>query len=205
MHELAFGVTSHNFQYGPVRNPYDKTRFAGGSSGGSAAVVAARIVPASLGTDTGGSMRIPAALSGVIGFRPSLDRYPRDGVTPISHTRDVIGPMALTVGDITLLDSVMSGNPQVTQAAEIKTLRLGVARNPFFQNLDADTGRVMEDALTRLEAAGATLVEIDLPDLMDLNEKTSFPIALYEATQNMDNYLRDSVCLLYTSPSPRDS
>ena len=192
MHELAFGVTSNNQHYGPVRNPYDNERFAGGSSGGSAAAVSARIVQASLGTDTGGSMRMPASLSGVIGFRPSPGRYPTEGVTPISHTRDVIGPMALTMEDICLLDSVMADRPQVTQAADLKTLRLGVARNPLYQNLNPDTSRVMNSAIERLKGSGVTIIDVDIPELKNLNDKTSFPIALYEATENMEKYLSEN-------------
>ena len=108
LHELGFGITSNNFLFGPVRNPYDVERFAGGSSGGSAAAVSARIVPVAIGGDTGGSVRIPSSLCGVIGFRPSLNRYSVQGTTPISVTRDTLGPMALEMKHITLLDGVMS-------------------------------------------------------------------------------------------------
>ncbi|PHR57033.1 MAG: indole acetimide hydrolase [Robiginitomaculum sp.] len=189
MHELAFGITSNNARFGAVKNPYDTTRFAGGSSGGSAAAVSARIVPAALGTDTGGSVRLPAALTGIIGFRPSLGRYPSGGVTPVSHTRDVVGPMALSLENITLLDSVMAARPQVTKAAELKTLRLGVARNPFYINLDPQTQQVMDGALEKLRAAGVVLIEADMSEMTALNEKTSFPIALYEGTYDLEKYL----------------
>ncbi len=191
MHELAFGITSNNKRFGTVKNPYDLKRFPGGSSGGSAVAVAARIVPAAIGTDTGGSLRLPAALTGIIGFRPSLGRYPSGGITPISHTRDVPGPMALTMATITLLDSVMADRPQVTKAANLKTVRLGVARNPFYINLDPETDRLMNAALEKLRAAGVVLVEIDLPKLSGLNEKTSFPIALYEGTYDLEAYLEE--------------
>ncbi len=192
MHELAFGITSHNAVFGAVENPYDHTRFPGGSSGGSAVAVAARIVPAAIGTDTGGSLRIPAALTGIIGFRPSLGRYPASGITPISHTRDVPGPMALDMDTITLLDSVMADRPQVTRQADLKTIRLGVARTPFYQNLDPETKKVMDTALEKLQMAGVTLVEMDMPELAALNEKTSFPIALYEGTYDLEKYLESN-------------
>ncbi|HYD04193.1 MAG TPA: amidase family protein, partial [Reyranella sp.] len=97
MHELAFGVTSNNPRFGAVRNPYDLQMIPGGSSGGNAAAVAARLTPAGVGTDTGGSTRIPAALCGIVGFRPTIGRYPgrtNADVVPISHTRDTPGPMA---------------------------------------------------------------------------------------------------------------
>jgi mandelamide amidase len=189
MHELAFGITSINARFGAVKNPYDQTRFAGGSSGGTAVAVATRIVPAAIGTDTGGSLRIPAALNGVIGFRPSLGRYPAGDITPISHTRDVPGPMALTMEMITLLDSVMADRPQVKTKIDISTLRLGVARNPFYKDLNPETSRVMEATLEKLRKAGVTLVEADMDDLEDINGNTGFPIALYEVNQELDAYL----------------
>src|SRR6185436_3919013 len=119
MHELAFGITSTNLSSfaGPVKNPYDKTRIPGGSSGGTAAAIAAGIVTCGLGTDTGGSTRIPAALTGTVGLRPSVGngaqrRYDDAGmVVPISHTRDTVGPMGRTVADVALLDSVITGTP----------------------------------------------------------------------------------------------
>ena len=90
LHELAFGITSNNTGFGAVINPYDDSLIPGGSSGGTAVAVSAGIVPAGLGTDTGGSVRIPPALTGIVGFRPSMGRYPSDAVTPISHTRDTV-------------------------------------------------------------------------------------------------------------------
>src|SRR3954469_11906593 len=120
LHELAFGITSTNLSpfAGPVKNPYDRTRIPGGSSGGTAAAIAAGIVTCGLGTDTGGSTRIPAALTGTVGLRPSVgngaaQRRYRDPnmVIPISHTRDTVGPMGRTVADVALLDSVITFSP----------------------------------------------------------------------------------------------
>src|SRR5438477_9739453 len=108
MHELAFGITSNNAAFGPVRNPYDKTRIPGGSSGGNGSAIAARLAPGGIGTDTGGSVRIPAALHGIVALRPTINRYSQVGVTPISHSRDTVGPMARTVSDLILLDSVIT-------------------------------------------------------------------------------------------------
>ena len=134
MHELAFGITSNNGTFGPVRNPYDMSKIPGGSSGGNAAGVAARFAPAGIGTDTGGSTRIPAALCGVVGFRPTVGRYAGTGtlagvreVVPISHTRDTPGPIARSVADVALLDAVITGEPALPRA-DLNGLRLGVAR-----------------------------------------------------------------------------
>lgn len=189
MHEMAFGVTSNNAHFGPVRNPYDTAKFAGGSSGGSAAAIAARIVPAALGTDTGGSMRIPASHCGVIGFRPSTGRYPIDGTTPVSHTRDTIGPMALTMAHICALDRVMAAKDYELETVALASLRLGLARDPFFQNLDSETARVIDAALTSLSDAGVTIVEAPMIGMAQLTQRASFPIALYEAARNLPTYL----------------
>ncbi|MCF6196869.1 MAG: indole acetimide hydrolase, partial [Emcibacter sp.] len=104
LHELAFGITSNNSVFGPVRNPYNPDMIAGGSSGGSAAAVAARMAPFAIGTDTGGSTRIPPALCGITGFRPTMGRYGADGAVPIAHTRATMGTMARTGADIPPLD-----------------------------------------------------------------------------------------------------
>jgi mandelamide amidase len=193
MHELAFGISGYNqatFAAQPigVRNPYDRTRFAGGSSSGTAAAIAAGIVPGGLGSDTGGSSRIPSGVTGGAGFRPTIGRYDNAAVTPISSTRDTVGPMARTVSDVALLDSVITGG-KMPSAASLKGLKLGVYRAYFFNNLDADTLAVSNAVLEKLKKAGATIVEVDMPDLQKLNSNTSFPVALYEAYDDMVKYL----------------
>ena len=193
MHELAFGISGYNqatFAVEPigVRNPYDRTRFAGGSSSGTAAAIAAGVVPGGLGSDTGGSSRIPPAVTGGAGFRPSIGRYDNSAVTPISHTRDTVGPMARTVADVALLDAVITGG-KVPEPASLKGVKLGVYRGYFFGNLDADTLAVTNAGLEKLKKAGATIVEVDMPDLPKLNGAVSFPIALYEAYDDMAQYL----------------
>src|SRR5205085_10093572 len=110
LHELSFGWTSNNLAFGPVRNPYDPGRIPGGSSGGTAAAVAARLAPLGVAEDTQGSIRVPAALCGVYGFRPTTGRYPNQGLAPAAPLFDQIGPHARTVDDITLFDTVMSGD-----------------------------------------------------------------------------------------------
>ena len=193
MHELAFGISGYNegfFTAQPigVRNPYDRTRIAGGSSSGTGAAIGARLAPGGLGSDTGGSVRIPAALTGGAGLRPTILRYSQDGVTPISHSRDTVGPMAQTVADVALLDSVVTGGP-LPAPASLAGVKLGVYRAYFFKDLDPDTKAVTEAALAKLRGAGATIVEVDMPDLQKLNDAASFPVALYEAYDDLKTYL----------------
>ncbi|MBM3517715.1 MAG: indoleacetamide hydrolase [Alphaproteobacteria bacterium] len=192
LHELAYGVTSNNATFGAVRNPYDRRRIAGGSSGGSAAALAARLCPAALGTDTGGSVRVPAALCGVAGLRPSPDRYPQDGIILVSHTRDVAGPMARTVADVALLDGVLSGAVGPLPVVALRGLRLGVPRQPFRENLDPAVAAALAEAERALAAAGAVLVEGEIEEVGALCAAAGFPIALYETVPNMARYLRDA-------------
>ena len=193
MHELAFGVSGYNeafFTAQPIgtRNPYDRTRIAGGSSSGTGAAIAARLAPGGLGSDTGGSVRIPAGLTGGSGLRPTLGRYSQEGVTPIAHTRDTVGPMAQTVADVALLDSVVM-HGKVPPVASLDGVRLGVYRAYYFADLDADTTTVVNAAIDRLKAAGVTIVEVDMPDLKALNDRVSFPVALFEAYDDLKAYL----------------
>jgi mandelamide amidase len=192
MHELAFGVTGYNpaFQTGPevgVRNAYDATRIAGGSSSGNGTALGARMAPAALGTDTGGSVRIPCAFNGCASLRPTVGRYPQQGIAPISHTRDTAGPMAQSMADVALLDSVIAGGKPL-KPADLKRLRLGVV--PAMQaNLDADTRAATDAAFAKLRAAGVTLIDVEMPKLMELNGAVGFPLALYEAHDDMVTYL----------------
>jgi indoleacetamide hydrolase len=192
MHELAFGISGYNegFPATPplgTRNPYDRARMPGGSSSGTGAAIAG-LAPGGLGSDTGGSVRIPAALCGAAGLRPTLGRYSQDAITPIAHSRDTAGPMAQTVADVALLDSVITGG-KVTGPASMRNVKLGVYRAYFFRDLDADVRAVTESALDRLRQAGATIVEVDMPELSELNAAASFPVALYEAYDDLKAYL----------------
>ena len=192
MHELAFGVTGYNpaFQTGPevgVRNAYDASRIAGGSSSGNGAALGARVALAALGTDTGGSVRIPCAFNGCASLRPSVGRYPQQGIAPISHTRDTAGPMARSMADVALLDRVIAGGVAL-KPADLKRVRLGVVP-AFYANLDADTRAATDAALAKLRAAGVTLVDVEMPKLMDINGQIGFPLALYEANDDMAAYL----------------
>ena len=195
MHELAFGITSTNLTSfaGPVKNPYDTTRIPGGSSGGTAVAIAARIVPSGLGTDTGGSTRVPAALCGIVGLRPSVGnggaerRYDGAGVVPISHTRDTVGPMGRSVADVALLDSVITGSPQAS-VVPLRGLRIGVPAS-FWDGLDVQVAVVMATARARLQAAGVVFVDVDIPALAEVNAKVSFQLALHEPIADIPAYL----------------
>lgn len=189
MHELAFGVTTHNAYTGATRNPWQHDLIAGGSSGGSAAAVAARMVPAALGTDTGASVRLPAALCGVVGFRPTVGRYSGAGIIPISHTRDTAGPITRSVQDAALLDSVLSGAPMGLPAASLKGLRLGVPRDYFYKGADTEVLDRMEALLSQLAKQGVILVEVDVQGLGPLNDQVGFPVALYEVMVDLPAYL----------------
>ncbi len=189
LHELAFGITSNNATFGPVRNPYDPQLIPGGSSGGCGVAVAARMTTVGIGTDTGGSVRIPAALCGVYGFRPSAGRYSQDGILPISHTRDTAGPLTRSVQDCALVDSILTGGPVAVESVDLKGLRLGVPREYFYADLDADLAAVVEAELERLDKLGVVLVEVDVPGVGDHNTATGFPVALYEAPITQKAYL----------------
>ena len=199
LHELAFGITSTNATRfsaggGPVRNPYDKSLIPGGSSGGTAVAIAARFVPAGLGTDTGGSTRVPAALTGIAGFRPSVGdggsqrRYhDPNAVVPISHTRDTVGPMARTVADVAMIDAAIHGEP-MPGAMSLKGVRIGVP-NVLWAGLADDAAPVLAAAKAKLADAGAVLVDIGMDELPALNAKVSFTIALHEPIADIPAYL----------------
>ena len=194
MHELAFGISGYNEGFSQaepigVRNPYDRNRFAGGSSSGTGAAVGGRLAPGGLGTDTAGSVRVPAAVNGIAGLRPTIGRYSNEGLTPISYTRDTAGPLAQTVADVALLDAVITGE-KLVGAAKLEGVRVGVNRAYYFAGLDADTATVMDDVIVKLQRAGVEIVEVEMPELSDLNNRTSFPVALYEAYDDLAKYLR---------------
>lgn len=192
MHELAFGITSDNFAFGPVRNPYNPLTIPGGSSGGTATAVSALMAPAGLGTDTGGSVRLPAALTGLFGFRPTVGRLSQEGIVPLSTTRDTAGPITRSMEDIILLDGVMSGGPTHLSPADLNTISLGVPRSYFYENLDTDVKNLMNDFLLQLESAGVRLVEADIPNIEQLNAGASFPVVFYEVLRALPEYLEST-------------
>src|SRR5579863_1104503 len=154
LHELAYGISNNNAAHGPARNPYAPDRIPGASSGGTGVAVAARIAPGGIGSDTGGSVRIPAALCGIVGLRPTTGRWSQAGIVPISHTRDTAGPMTRSVADCALLDGVITGGPTDVTPAQLKGLRIGVPRQHFWENLETELEKICQVALTRLADAG---------------------------------------------------
>ncbi len=194
MHELAFGATGYNAAFNTgsqpgVRNAYDSERIAGGSSSGSAAALGARMALAALGTDTGGSMRIPCALNGCSSLRPSAGRYSSEGVIPIARSRDTVGPMALCMADVALLDALIS-DEYALPPVSLDGLRLGIVED-FWSHLDDDVREVAEAALAKLSSHGVSLVELPGTRLQELNRAVGFPVVIHEAYDSMVAYLRD--------------
>jgi Asp-tRNA(Asn)/Glu-tRNA(Gln) amidotransferase A subunit family amidase len=189
MHELAFGISGFRTDAEPgARNAYDSSKIAGGSSSGTAAAIGMRIVTAGLGTDTGGSVRIPCALNGCAALRPTVGRYPQIGIAPISHTRDTAGPMASTMADVALLDRVIAGGGAIAPA-NLRDIRIGIAKT-MLANLDSDTEAAFRAGIDKLRSAGATMVDIEMPKLGELDGQVGFPVALYEAYDDMVAYLK---------------
>jgi aspartyl-tRNA(Asn)/glutamyl-tRNA(Gln) amidotransferase subunit A len=175
-HEFAWGATTTSEAFGPARNPWDTERICGGSSGGAGAAVASGLVPGALGTDTGGSVRIPAALCGVTGIRPTTGRVPNRGVIPVSWTYDTVGPLARTAEDCALLlDAIAGPDPDdastTSATAEpclegidrgVEALRIGVVSHLFDDvPLDPGVGAAVEAALGELERLGARVERVD--------------------------------------------
>jgi indoleacetamide hydrolase len=180
LHELSYGWTSNNLAFGAVHNPYGLDRIPGGSSGGSAAAVAARLAPFAIAEDTEGSIRVPAALCGLAGFRPTTGRYSTEGAIPISPLFDQIGPVASHAGDLVLFDRLMSRRGKGIYARNLKGVRFGVVSDPFWRDLHPDVEASARGALRRLQDAGAVIVETDWPEL------DAMVAAICEPIQNHD-------------------
>jgi aspartyl-tRNA(Asn)/glutamyl-tRNA(Gln) amidotransferase subunit A len=170
LHEFAFGTTNEDSAYGPARNPHDPSRSPGGSSGGSAASVAAGMALATLGTCTGGSIRIPAAACGIVGLKPSYGEVSTHGIVPLSRTFDHAGPLTQSVGDACLVYHALLGDAGATPPAPMPLtgLRLAVPRRYFCDLLDDEVRARFEEALDRLRAAGAHVDDIDIRHASDI-------------------------------------
>ncbi|MFZ0889253.1 MAG: amidase [Candidatus Binataceae bacterium] len=178
LHEFAYGVTSANPHWGAVRNPYDPERIPGGSSGGSAAAIVAGMAAATIGTDTGGSIRIPAAFCGCVGLKPTWSRVSRHGVIPLAYTLDHVGPITRTVRDAAIMLGVIAGQdpddssssrnpvPDYTRAlgGEIKGARVGVVRE-LTNALSDDVSHSFDTALKQLSALGAIVEDVSVPSI----------------------------------------
>lgn len=189
VHELGFGMTSNNPSFGPVRNPYAPELIPGGASGGVAAAVAARMAPLGLAGDTNGSCRVPAALCGCVGFRPTLGRWPQAGMVSLSATFDTPAPIARSVADIMLLDGICAEAPVRIEPVELKGLRLGLPRAAFYADLDSELAAVVDAAVALLQGTGVELVEVDIAQLVELDEAVGPPILLHEALRELASYL----------------
>jgi len=194
LHEFAYGVTTNNPHYGPTRNPWDKNRIPGGSSGGSTAAIATGLCVASVGSDTGGSLRIPAALCGIVGLKPTYGRVSCHGVVPLARNLDHVGPLARTVADAAFLLQVLAGrDPRDPTSASkavpdyldglkrpLRKARLGWPREYFFESLDDEVRNTVESARRKLQSLGATVEEVSLPRIHESVEPST-QIAFAEA------------------------
>jgi aspartyl-tRNA(Asn)/glutamyl-tRNA(Gln) amidotransferase subunit A len=198
MAEFAFGPTGHNAHFGACRNPWDPTRLTGGSSSGSGSSVAARIVWGALGSDTGGSIRLPAHLCGLAGLKPTWSLVSRAGAMPLSFTLDTVGPLARTVRDVALLTEVIAGHDprdatssrvaptKVTDGIELGlaglSLRIGVPRGYFDVDVDPEITRLLEAAQAVYTKLGATVVPVTMPDLDQVNALCNAVVNVEAAT-----------------------
>ncbi len=201
MDEFAMGSSNETSYFGAVKNPWDQTRSPGGSSGGSAAAVAARMSPAATGTDTGGSIRQPAALTGTVGIKPTYGRVSRFGMIAFASSLDQAGVITRSAEDAAMLLGVMAGfdekdSTSIDEAVpdyraaldgDIAGLRIGIVRQHFDDGLDDACGASVREALCKLEAMGATTVEVDLPNL-DLSVPTYYVVAPAECSSNLSRF-----------------
>ena len=204
MHELAYGITSNNPHFGAVRNPWDPERIPGGSSGGSGAAVATGMAYMAMGSDTGGSIRIPASFCGVVGIKPTTGRVSRYGVLPLDFTLDHIGPLARSVRDAALTLEVIAGfDPRDESSSRqpagryvpgeevsLAGLRVGVPENFFFDSLDPGVEAAVRRAVSLAGELGAALVPVRLPDFNEINI-IGRVILLAEASAVMAPFLDD--------------
>lgn len=215
MDEFAMGSSNETSYFGPVKNPWDLNTVPGGSSGGSAAAVAARLAPAATGTDTGGSIRQPAALCGITGLKPTYGRVSRYGMIAFASSLDQAGPMTRTAEDAALLLNSMSGHdakdststdiavPDYTATLNqpIKGLKIGLPKEYFDDRLDSAMANTVQAALAELEKLGATLVDIELPNSA-LSVPAYYVIAPAEASSNLSRF--DGVRYGYRCDNPKD-
>src|SRR6185437_14506860 len=191
MVEFAYGPTGHNFHHGAVHNPWKSGHITGGSSSGSGSAVAARLTFAALGSDTGGSIRMPAHFCGVTGLKVTWGRISRAGAMPLSQSLDTVGPLARTVEDCALLLGLMAGpdpeDPTASPApvgdymaattASIKGLKIGVPTSFYVDELDADVARALDETIAVLKREGADIVKVELPDQRQLSAACQIVLA----------------------------
>ena len=189
LHELAYGITSDNPHFGTIRNPRNPAHIPGGSSGGSAVAVAADMALMATGTDTGGSIRIPASYCGVVGIKPTYGLVSVSGVQPLGFSLDHIGPLAATVSDARVsLDAMASGSKRQAAPASVREIRVGVPQNYYFTQVASDVREAVQAAAKRAEGLGARLIPVRVPDIDALNA-ASLVILLSEAAALYEPYL----------------
>jgi len=215
MDEFAMGSSNETSFFGPVKNPWDVSAVPGGSSGGSAAAVAARLAPIATGTDTGGSIRQPAALCGITGLKPTYGRVSRYGMIAFASSLDQGGPMAATAQDAAMLLNVMAGfdskdSTSVERAVpdytltlndSIAGLKIGLPKEYFGEGLDDDVAKAVDNAIKQYEALGAELIEISLPN-SGLSVPVYYVVAPAECSSNLSRY--DGVRFGYRCDDPKD-
>jgi len=215
MDEFAMGSSNETSFYGPVRNPWDTARVPGGSSGGSAAAVAARLTPGATGTDTGGSIRQPASFCGITGIKPTYGRVSRWGMIAFASSLDQGGPMARTAEDCALMLQVMAGFDERDSTsvdrpvpeyraglgASLAGLRIGLPKEFFGEGLDGEIAAVLQQAVDELRRLGATVHEISLPN-MGLSVPAYYVVAPAECSSNLARY--DGVRFGYRCREPKD-
>ena len=215
MDEFAMGSSNETSYYGPVKNPWDTARVPGGSSGGSAAAVAARIVPVATGTDTGGSIRQPGALTGLTGFKPTYGRVSRYGMIAFASSLDQAGVLAQSAEDAALVLGAMAGfDPRDSTSVDapvpdyakgldrpVKGLRIGIIREFFGEGLEAGTGAAVRAAIEAFRKEGATVSELSLPNL-PLSVPTYYVVAPAECSSNLSRF--DGVRFGHRCQDPKD-
>jgi aspartyl-tRNA(Asn)/glutamyl-tRNA(Gln) amidotransferase subunit A len=188
LHELAYGITSNNPHFGPVRNPHDPDRIPGGSSGGSGAAVAAGVCAMALGSDTGGSIRIPASFCGVAGFKPTYGVVSRRGVFPLGFSLDHVGPLAANVRDCALTMAAIADRDlawDVPSEPSIKGLRIGRPENFYFDKLEPGVASALDNSFGRAKERGAEIVPVRVPDIEAFNA-VSLAVLLAEAAAALE-------------------
>ena len=215
MDEFAMGSSNETSYYGPVKNPWNTQAVPGGSSGGSAAAVAARLAPAATGTDTGGSIRQPASLCGITGLKPTYGRVSRYGMIAFASSLDQAGPMAQTAEDCALLLNAMAGFdardstsldkqvPDYTQQLNksLKGLKIGLPKEYFGEGLDPDVAKVVDQAIEQYKAMGAEVIDISLPNT-HLAVPVYYVVAPAECSSNLSRF--DGVRFGYRCEAPKD-
>lgn len=189
LHEFAYGATGENILYGTPPNPYDHSRLAGGSSSGSVAAVSFGLCTAALGTDTGGSVRAPAALCGLVGFKPTYGRISTEGVLPYSWTLDHVGTITRCIADTKILFDTLDNSPgPKSDVVDLKNLTIGIPETFFFENADAEILSSIDRMIKQLEKSGACVKKVPMPS-MEYTRTVSLTVQMPEALSYHNRYL----------------